>query len=92
MALQVCFTRGMVRLEELESPQVIVQMFLLSGFLLFGLSCLLVHHFGAQQDYWNERDRKSWRVLGWIGCALSLLSLTSLMMQLVVLPLWLSRL
>ncbi len=88
MALQVCFARGMAFLEQSEIPKVVIQMFLLSGFVLIGLSCLLVHHYGAREDYWNERDRKAWRVLGWIGCFLALLSLTSLMLQLVVIPLW----
>jgi hypothetical protein len=89
MALQICFARGMAFLEDKDAPKLVIQMFLNSGLMLLGLSFLLIHYFGAREDYWSEKDRKAWRTLGWIGCFLALLTLTSLMVQLVVIPLWL---
>lgn len=90
--LQICFARGMVHLETQKVPQLIIQLFLTTGMLTFGLSLLLIHHYGASEGYWNERDQKAWRILGRIGSFLALLSIISIMMQLVVIPLWIKPL
>lgn len=90
--LQICFARGMAHLESVEAAQVVIQLFLVTGLTTFGLSLFLIHNYGVREDYWSERDKMAWLILGRVGCFLLLLNLISIMTQWVVIPLWIQPL